>query len=151
MTLCDPTRVVACRHPHDFLSEWCNHASQALARPSLERCSSVHASAVRTDCRCRVLRKPRWRIVILRHSATQTSCQLMPGSPKVGLHLLHTSFGQAVPERLAFRRLLLDDLVRPVCHRQQDRHSHVADQGCFPANFHELSLVSTCHRLLAED
>ena len=40
----DPTRVFACRHPHDFLSEWRTQSSKVLARPSLKRCPSFHAS-----------------------------------------------------------------------------------------------------------
>ena len=60
-------RVVVCtftihqrvpRRCLDFLPEWCNHSSTALARPSLERCSSVHASAAPLDSCCRVLDQP---------------------------------------------------------------------------------------------
>ena len=46
-TLCaDPTRVFACRHPHDSRPEWCNHSSKAVACSSLEQCSSIHATAM---------------------------------------------------------------------------------------------------------
>ena len=130
-TLCpDPARVCACRHQHDLLSEWCDYSAKALAR-SLERCSSsVHASAMPIDCSCRVLNKPRHRVVFLGHCATQTSFKLIPEDPNLGLHLRHSSFNQDVPRSLAFRRLFLKE-------------------GAFSA--HLPSLVSTGRQLLAED
>ena len=96
-----PIRLASLPVTIHLLPEWCNHSSKALARSSLERSSSVHASAMLIDCCCRVLNKPSQCVMILRHFATQTSFQLILEGPNLRLHLLHSSFSQAVPKRLA--------------------------------------------------
>ena len=86
-----------------------------------------------------------------RDSQAPCDSDLLPARTGGSLHLLHSSFSHAVPRRLALHRLFLDEFAWSICHRRQDRQSHVDDHGCFSIRSHDVSLVSTGRQLLVED
>ena len=138
----DPTRVFACRHPHDVLPEWCNHSSKDLARPSVEWCSSDHASDAN------------W-VLLPRVEQSTPACRDSRALPGLTLSAAHNEgFGSwpSPPSRLLqpnrFQEIGISTTVLGWARTLHLPSSWSTVWRDWPS--HELSLVPSSHELFAE-